>query len=154
MAYVFAGGTFLVLLCGLFLASCTSLHDWAFGGPEDKAKEAATEKSVQQGPKEGDRKVVGGVEYVYTRNNRYKSNPYEPEYIWIKKEDYLQSRDEIMRERIAAERREGDAMRKRLARLEKEIEEGAPQPEAEPAPVLPGQPRERRWEVYGMTQQA
>jgi hypothetical protein len=141
---------FFVLLCGLFLVSCTSLHNWAFGGPEDEAKEAAKEKRAQ-GPKEGDRKVVGGVEYVYTKNNRYMSEPNQPMYIWVKKEDYLQSRDDAMRERLAAERKERDELRKRLARLEQEVNEGAPPPETEEAPVLPGQPRERRWVVYGMS---
>ncbi len=141
---------FFVLLCGLLLVSCTSFNNWAFGGPEDEAKDAAKEKSAQQGPKEGDRKVMGGVEYVYTRNNRYMTTPYEPEYTWVKKDEYLQSRDDAMRERLAAERKERDAMRKRLAMLEQEVNEGAPPPEAEQAPALPGQPRERRWEVYGM----
>ena len=140
-----------VLVCALSLPSCTTLHNWAFGGPEDDAKEAAREKRAQQGPKEGDRKVEGGVEYVYTKNNRYMSDPYQPEYIWVKKSEYLQSRDDYMRQRLAAEKNERDDLRRRLAKLENEINEGASPPEAERTPGLPGQPRERRWEVYGMS---
>ncbi len=137
----------LVVLCALFLASCTTLHDWAFGGPGGDAKQAAKEKNAV-GPSEGDRKVVSGVEYVYTRNNRYMSDPYQPEFIWLKKDDYLQSRDQAIKERLAIEKKETDALRKRLAQLEQEVNEGLLQEEVDQAP---GQPRERRWEVVGMS---
>jgi hypothetical protein len=145
---------FFVLLGTMFLVSCTSLHNWAFGGPEDDAKAAAKEKSAQQGLKEGDRKTAGGVEYIYTRNNKYMTNPYEPEFTWVKKDEYLQSRDDAMRERLVAERKERDELRKRLAKLEQEVADGAPPPETTQALETsgpPGQPQPRRWEVYGMS---
>ncbi len=138
----------LIVLCALLLASCTTLHNWAFGSPEDDAKQAAKEKNAV-GPSEGDRKVVSGVEYVYTRNNRYKSDPYQPEFIWLKKDDYLQSRDQAIKERMALEKKETDELRKRLAQLEQKVNEGLP-PEEE-VEQIPGQPRERRWEVFGMS---
>jgi hypothetical protein len=35
-------------------------------------------------PELGDVREVNGIEYIYAKNKRYLTNPYEPMYVWIR----------------------------------------------------------------------
>ncbi len=71
--------------------------------------------------KPGDIKVIDGVEYIYARNRRYMVSPYEPEYVWIRKDQYSPGLGEGLLSGGAASKKDRDEMEKRLAKLEEEL---------------------------------
>ncbi len=89
----------ILMLLVLSLASCSYLP---FGKKkeEDPSKTAnksdtATAKKSSRGdaeevkePQMGDIKVIDGIEYIYTRNRKYMLTPYEPPYVWVRKDQY------------------------------------------------------------------
>jgi hypothetical protein len=147
---------FLVFFLALVLVSCTSLRQWAFGPDEPETdKPAASGKDKPAGPQVGDTKVVGGVEFVYAKNTRYMADPYQPEYLWVKKSEYMQTPMDAFKERVAAERKENAALKKRLATLEAEFNKDKPAPAAGRAAAQAPADRggreagERTWEAFG-----
>jgi len=116
----------VALLLLLFLASCSM---WPFGSKKtsqtDTKKDTKTAKaeSVQQKsePKPGDINVVDGVEYIYAKNRRYMSTPYEPEYIWIRKDQYSPGLFDSLRSRSPAPTKEEKEMEARIAKLEEDL---------------------------------
>jgi len=121
---------YIILFLALTFLSCSYI-------PFTKKKEdkpATTTKSAQtKGEKEkvdkveagdqkpGDIKVIDGVEYIYARNRRYMVSPYEPEYVWIRKDQYSPGLGEGLLSGGAASKKDRDEMEKRLAKLEEEL---------------------------------
>jgi len=111
----------LFLLAALLLVSCSSspAKKDAKKTPEQQ-KTQRIEKIEESEPKPGDIKVIDGVEYIYARNRRYMLNPYEPEYVWIRKDQYSPGFGEsiLSSGRSTKEKAEID---KRIAKLEEEL---------------------------------
>ena len=53
--------------------------------PADIPRSQNVVKVAEPAPQPGDMKLMGGVEYVYARNRRFNTTPYEPEYVWYRK---------------------------------------------------------------------
>ncbi len=116
---------FVALLLLVFLASCSI---WPFSSK--KSSEADTKKtaktdvsqaSMDAKPQPGDVRVVDGVEYIYARNRRYMSTPYEPEYIWIRKDQYSPGLLESLKSAPATPTKEQKEMEQRIAKLEEDL---------------------------------
>jgi len=133
----------LVLLVA-FLASCSYLP-WGKKKDEDPSKTAkktdsATQKKSVRGdaeevaePQLGDIKVIDGVEYIYTRNRKYMLTPYEPPYVWIRKDQYTPGIGEALSFSIGGSggpsKKERDELEKRIAKLEEELKKKGIQPQ-------------------------
>lgn len=90
----------------------------------DKAaadKKAAQERAADKEPQPGDVRVVDGVEYIYAKNRRYMLTPYEPMYIWIRKDQYSPGLFESLRSPAATTTKEQKDMEDRIARLEADL---------------------------------
>ena len=119
---------FIVILVALFLASCAtnpfaSKKDAGTPAPGSESKQAQTQKSARIGedtPKPGDIKVIDGVEYIYARNRKFMFTPYEPEYIWIRKDQYTPGPGENLLTK-GPSTKEQQEMEKRLAKIEEEM---------------------------------
>ena len=113
--------------------SCSSM--WPFSkGKEDATKKATTAKAEKSKDskdkmekieenvvaKPGDIKVVDGVEYIYASNRRYMFTADEPEYVWIRKDQYTPRMGEnlLSGARTTKERTETE---KRIAKIEEEL---------------------------------
>jgi hypothetical protein len=84
----------------------------------------------------GDIRVENGIEYMYARNRKFGSSPYEPEYMWVRKDEATPSMFESLAERLAttSDKKEIDELKKRIAKLEAELKGGPPRAQA-PAPL-------------------
>ena len=72
-------------------------------------------------PKPGDIKVLDGVEYIYTRNKKYMLTPYEPEYTWMRKDQYVPGLGETVAGAMTGDsKKERTELEQRLAKLEEE----------------------------------
>ena len=119
---------FIVIVVALFLASCAtnpfaSKKDAGTPAPGSETKQAQTQKSARIGedtPKPGDIKVIDGVEYIYARNRKFMFTPYEPEYIWIRKDQYTPGPGENLLTK-GPSTKEQQEMEKRLAKIEEEM---------------------------------
>lgn len=109
----------LVFFLTFALVSCSHI-------PLAKKTEAPKEKkekkveTVEQEPKPGDVKVVDGVEYIYVRNRRFGLSPQEPEYVWVRKDEYRPGLADAI-SGIFTERRERQELERRIAKLEEEL---------------------------------
>lgn len=117
---------YIVLLISLSLVSCAS-------NPFASKKEAKTTSTSgakqeqpqsfarvgEEAPKPGDIKVIDGVEYIYARNRRFMFTPYEPEYVWIRKDQYSPRIGEDLMGRGST--KEQKELEKRLAKMEEEM---------------------------------
>ena len=124
----------------LFLASCSM---WPFGSKKTqegetkkttagtKQKQTAKAEAVQPKgePKPGDINDVDGIEYIYAKNRRYMSTPYEPEYIWIRKDQYSPGLFDSLRSRSPAPTKEEKEMEARIAKLEEDLKKRGVQPQ-------------------------
>ncbi|MCX5805358.1 MAG: hypothetical protein NT010_04720 [Proteobacteria bacterium] len=75
-------------------------------------------------PKPGDIKVIDGVQYIYASNRKYMLTPYEPEYVWVRKDQYSPRFGENLLTGPAggpAGKKEREEMEKRIARLEEDL---------------------------------
>ena len=122
----------LIILLVCLLASCSSLNPFSKKAPASgTATTEKGEKIEDNKPKPGDIKMVDGVEYIYAKNIRFAQAPYEPEYVWVRKDQYTPS----LFDRIAGKGNEGmnkqerEELDKRMAKLEAELKnkESAPQ---------------------------
>ncbi len=112
----------LIILLVCLLASCSL----PFGKTKAQQAPVKTEKGDEVGdnqPKPGDIKVVEGVEYIYAKNRRFMVVPYEPEYIWIRKDQYSPGLFESLTDRGAgaANKQETQQLQQRMAKLEDEL---------------------------------
>lgn len=82
-------------------------------------------------PQMGDIKVIDGVEYIYTRNRKYMLTPYEPPYVWIRKDQYTPGIGEALSFSVGGSgpsKKERDDLEKRIAKLEEELKKKGIQP--------------------------
>lgn len=113
------------MLLIFFLASCsyipfTKKKSDAPSSAQTQKKEEKMEKIEEKEPKLGDIKVIDGVEYIYAKNRRYMLTPYEPENVWIRKDQYSPG---IVDSMLAGGmgKKEREDLEKRLAKLEEEL---------------------------------
>ena len=122
----------LILLVVLSLFSCSYIP---FMGKKDTAaktskkedtaaskdKEDKGERADVSEPTPGDIKVLDGVEYIYTRNKKFMLTPYEPEYVWIRKDQYVPGLQETVSEAVSGTNKKDKAeLESRLAKLEED----------------------------------
>ncbi len=113
---------FVTLLMLPILPSCalTSKQENSAG-----VEKARTEVDRQEPrPKLGDVKTVDGVEYVYGKNVRWPTLLGEPEYIWIRKDQYSSGLFDSLNEALSDQTEDEKAieeLRGRLDRLEEKI---------------------------------
>ncbi len=120
------------------LASCSYIPYFGKKKDEDASKTASktdsatTQKKPARGdaeemkePQMGDIKVIDGVEYIYTRNRKYMLTPYEPPYVWIRKDQYTPGIGEALSFSIGGSggptKKERDELERRIAKLEEEL---------------------------------
>jgi hypothetical protein len=116
---------FAILILVFFLASCsyipfTKKKSDAPSSAQTQKKEEKMEKIEETEPKPGDIKVIDGIEYIYARNKKYMLTPYEPENVWIRKDQYSPG---IMESMLSGGmgKKEREDLEKRLAKLEEEL---------------------------------
>lgn len=118
----------IVVLIALSLVSCASnpfasKKDAGASGSATDTKQTQTQKTAKIGedtPKPGDIKVIDGIEYIYARNRRFMFTPYEPEYIWIRKDQYTPRIGENFLTK-GTSTKEQQELEKRLAKIEEEM---------------------------------
>jgi hypothetical protein len=89
--------------------------------PQD-AKNAEKGEKVDQGePKPGDIRVIDGVEYIYAHNRRFMLSPYEPENVWIRKDEYSPGMFESLSKGFAGDQKERKQLEDRIAKLEENL---------------------------------
>jgi hypothetical protein len=118
---------FIVIVIALSLFSCSSpfakKNDTGTSTAGSETKQGQTQKTAQIGeeaPKPGDIKVLDGVEYIYARNKRWMYTPYEPEYMWIRKDQYAPGWGENLLTR-GGKTKEQKELESRLAKIEEEM---------------------------------
>ncbi|HOP85188.1 MAG TPA: hypothetical protein PLM71_00085 [Syntrophorhabdaceae bacterium] len=105
------------MLSFFLLFSCGSI--FSKKKEKDAAAKQKTEKVEDLEPKPGDIKVIDGVEYIYAKNRRYMLTPNEPEYVWIRKDQYSPG---IIQSLIsAAQTKENVELKSRISKLEEEL---------------------------------
>ena len=106
------------LLCATFSCALTTQH-----GNGTNVSKANTSVSVEE-PKPGDVKIMGGIEFIYGKNVRWPTMPGEPEYKWIRKDQYASRPFDTLADSLsdrAKDKKEIEDLQKRLDRLEQEI---------------------------------
>jgi hypothetical protein len=94
----------------------------AADSPKKLEKGKAERVDLGSEPKPGDIKIVDGLEYIYAKNRRYLTSPYEPEYIWYRKDQYSPGLLETLRGNLAGQdKKEREQLEKRLAKLEDDL---------------------------------
>ena len=73
-----------------------------------------------ESPKPGDTKIMDGIEYIYASNRRYLYTPSEPEYVWIRKDQYSPRIGENLLSR-KTEKKEMEELEKRISKLEEQL---------------------------------
>jgi len=117
----------ILLVIIVFITSCSTFskkkEDTSAKNPSAKADKKAEkiEKVEESNPKPGDIKVIDGVEYIYTSNRKFMLTPYEPEYVWVRKDQYTPRMGENLLSGGTANKKERAEMEKRLAKLEEEL---------------------------------
>jgi hypothetical protein len=124
----------LAILSAVLLISCS--HMPFFGNDQDKptgpgAKTAKVSpadpkgvdlgEEVKEDPKPGDIQIMSGIEYIYTKNKKYMLTPYEPEYVWVTKDQHVPDIGEQVKSALSGGDNRGRAeLEARLAKLEEE----------------------------------
>lgn len=122
LSSLFKCGTMLLLL--VFLASCSSVSSsdksrlMVSGVEPNTAKTASVEAPA---PEPGDIKVIDNVEFIYASNRRYMSTPYEPFYVWIRKDEYTPRMGENLLSRNSEDEKYLKELEERIKRLEEEL---------------------------------
>jgi hypothetical protein len=117
---------YLVFLIIVTLTASCSM--WPFSKKQDaaagKAPQAKGEKleKLDEGAaaKPGDVKVIDGVEYIYASNRRYMLTMNEPEYVWIRKDQYSPRVGENLLTGGPA-KKEREETEKRISKLEQDL---------------------------------
>jgi hypothetical protein len=110
----------IILILVLLLVSCSM----PFGkkkaeAPAAPQKSEKGEKVQETEAKPGDVKLVDGVEYIYAKNRRFQLTPYEPEYLWIRKDQYSPGLFESIT--AGSGKKEREELERRMAKLEEEL---------------------------------
>jgi hypothetical protein len=124
---------FLLLLIFIF-ASCSYLpftkkkddsavpkDTAAKTAPKTDKKAEKIEKIEEKDPKPGDIKVIDGVQYIYTSNRKFMLNTYEPEYVWVRKDQFTPRMGEALLSGGTESKKEREEMEKRIAKLEEDL---------------------------------
>jgi hypothetical protein len=107
----------------MLTASCSM---WPFSKKKDAAAGKVPDKgekleSLEAGTaKPGDVKVIDGVEYIYASNRRYMLTMNEPEYVWIRKDQYSPRIGENILTGGPAKKEREDT-EKRISKLEQDL---------------------------------
>lgn len=119
------------LIVPFLVLSLTSCSYIPFMGKKDsqvdqkKSQEAKTpdkgEKVDQGEPKLGDVKVIDGVEYIYAHNRRYMLTPYEPENLWVRKDEFAPGMFDSIRKSFSGDQKERKQLEDRIAKLEEDL---------------------------------
>jgi len=117
----------IVLLIALSLVSCSTnpfakKKDANTGATGSETKKGQSQKTAQIGeeaPTPGDITVLDGVEDIYARNKRWQVTPYEPEYMWIRKDQYSPGWGENLLTR--GKSKDQKELETRLAKIEEEM---------------------------------
>jgi hypothetical protein len=123
---------YILILFAFTLLSCSSMpfaknKTESGAGTVKKTDETAKAEKTDKGervvdsePKPGDIKVIDGIEYIYARNKKYMLTPYEPENVWIRKDQYSPG---IMESMLSGGmgKKEREDLEKRLAKLEEDL---------------------------------
>jgi hypothetical protein len=120
----------VVILASLFIVSCShsSLMNKNVTAESQNKPETAQKARVAE-PRPGDTRIIDGVEYVYGKNVRYMVSPSEPEYVWVRKDQYSPDALGSSQARTAMPGKEQKELEERIAQLEQELKTGgAPQP--------------------------
>ncbi|MGD0235714.1 MAG: surface-adhesin E family protein [Syntrophorhabdales bacterium] len=125
-----------VILASLFLVSCSHPPVMNKNDTTDSQKKPeAAQKAREAEPQPGDTRVIGGVEYVYGKNVRYMVSSSEPEYVWVRRDQYSPGSLDSSRSRTGTPTKEQQELAERIARLEEQLKTGGAS-----QPVSPGQP--------------
>jgi hypothetical protein len=109
------------LLLVFFFTSCSSVpvsQEKQRQISKSTMKEKEAEKIKQPTPEPGDIKVIDDVEYIYASNRKYMSTPYEPLYVWIRKDEHTPRIGENLLTRNAEEEKYLRKLEERIKRLE------------------------------------
>ncbi len=117
---------YLVLLIIVTLTASCGM--WPFSKKDSAAtkttgaKGEKLEKLDETGgtPKPGDIKVIDGVEYIYTSNRRFLLSPSEPEYVWVRKDQYSPRIGENLLTG-GANKKEREETERRISKLEQDL---------------------------------
>ncbi len=127
----------VVILASLFLVSCSHPSVISKNVTADSQKKPETaQKAREAEPRPGDIRVTDGVEYIYGKNVRYMVSPGEPEYVWVRRDQYFSGPLDSSRSRTGTPTKEQKELTERVARLEEELKIGAPQPISPAQPAL------------------
>ncbi|MBA4417052.1 MAG: hypothetical protein C0392_03950 [Syntrophus sp. (in: bacteria)] len=91
----------------------------------DKAKPQKADKGEEirevVDPKPGDIQLLDGIEYIYTKNKKFMLTPYEPEYVWVRKDQYTPGLGETVASAFSGgDKKTRSELEARLAKLEEE----------------------------------
>ena len=126
------------LLILLFLFTFASCSWMPFIGKKQAEAPVKTDKGevvdTSGQPKPGDIKVVDGVEYIYAKNRKYQLTPYEPEYEWVRKDQYSPALVDSLADKVAAGGSSASAkdradLEARMAKLEADQKAGSASPQ-------------------------
>ncbi|HEX2966286.1 MAG TPA: hypothetical protein VHO84_10885 [Syntrophorhabdaceae bacterium] len=117
----------IFILAAMFVSSCSYLPFTK--KKDDQAKTAAKQSAPKKvdieearEPQPGDIKVIDGIEYIYGRNIKYGWSQTEPEYMWVRKDQYspglIQS---LIGSALGTSQKERTALEDRIAKLEAEL---------------------------------
>lgn len=115
----------VMLLLVFLFASCSSMpfsekkQLTVLGTESNTGKTVSVEESAPPQPR--DIKVIDEVEYIYAQNRRYMFTPYEPLYVWIRKDEYTPRMGENLLTRNAEEKEHLKDLEERIKRLEEEL---------------------------------
>jgi hypothetical protein len=140
----------IIFLLSFFLLSCSGAFPAKVSTPEDpQGYLEAAARARENGPLEGDVRVIDGAEYVYGKNIKYMATPFEQVYLWVPREIYTPSLVDTIPGgvgRPTRKSREWSDLEERLARLEAE-RSGSPSKKASPEnPVKDA--TGRTWTLY------
>jgi uncharacterized protein YpmB len=102
----------------------------------DPGKAQGEANARDRKPQYGDLKIVDGVEYIYGKNVRWPTMPMEPEYVWVRKDQYASRAFDSLLDALSErsdDKKEIEELTGRIERLEREIKR------LDDAPGAPGQ---------------
>jgi hypothetical protein len=111
-----------IFLLPLILPSCALVHRQGDGT-------AAKETDAERNPRPGDLKTVDGAEYIYGSNRRFPTVPGEPEYVWVRRDQYSPRLFDSLGEALvnpSQDRGEMEDLERRISKLEEEIKGRGP----------------------------